>query len=476
MANAAKYNGGQTGGLTRHYERHKKEDGEYQLFKNQDIDTSRSHLNYNLAPERDGGQLAFIKQRCSEVKCQNRADVNVMVSWVVTAPKGLSEEECERFFQESYKFLNDRYGQGTDKNVISAYVHRDENQPHMHYAFVPVVTDKKKGHEKVSAKEAVARYDLQTFHPDLDEHMTAVFGRDIGVMNEATKDGNKTIEELKQETKIIQSEVRPYRQLKTDIENVGEKAKAVKIPFTDKTIVLENTADRQTAIEQAKTYIANRDALRDVRKRSRTVSDRESAVADRESAVGDRESAADKRDQQLKSRSRSLDDREGRIALKEKESDIVSMREEVLRTQEEIKGWCRVVIRLQDENEQLKKQIPSLEAKIGTLQDELIKARENITEKIREAYKGFKSAIEALNMLKYGFNDGKSNPYKAKLTDEQGRLIDGITNQASNLARTNGFSDIADDMKNRIGLSEDIKKSVKALEPKQQSRDDGPSR
>ena len=74
------------------------------------------------------------------------------------------------------------------ENVISAYVHFDEVTPHMHYAFVPVVEDKKKGGYKLSAKEAITREDLRTFHKDLSNHMERVFGRDVGILNEATKE------------------------------------------------------------------------------------------------------------------------------------------------------------------------------------------------------------------------------------------------------------------------------------------------
>ena len=84
--------------------------------------------------------------------------------------------------------------------MVSAYVHMDEVTPHMHFAFVPVVEDKKRGGYKLSAKEAVTREDLRTFHKDLSDHMERVFGRDIGILNEATKEGNKSIEELKRQT------------------------------------------------------------------------------------------------------------------------------------------------------------------------------------------------------------------------------------------------------------------------------------
>jgi peptidoglycan hydrolase CwlO-like protein len=197
MANCQKYTRAACGHLFKHYERAKDENGEYVKFGNQDIDASRTHLNYNLAPKQMNGQGGFIKERCSEVKMQNRKDVNVMCSWVVTAPKELKEDETERFFRETYKFLSERYGRD---NVVSAYVHMDEITPHIHFAFVPVVRDKKKNTLKVSAKEAIDRLELQRFHKDLSGYMENIFGRDVGILNEATKEGNKSIDELKRGT------------------------------------------------------------------------------------------------------------------------------------------------------------------------------------------------------------------------------------------------------------------------------------
>lgn len=201
LAHMMKMTRGASGHMFLHYERAKNDKGEYVRFGNQDIKSSNTVLNYNLANQDQAKrQLDFLHQRLSEVKVHNRKDVNVMVDWVVTLPQSLNNkgfEDEERFFKEAYKFLNDRYGK---ENVISAYVHMDETTPHMHYAFVPVVKDKKKGGYKLSAKEAVTREDLRTFHKDLSEHMERVFGRDIGILNEATKEGNKSIEELKRGT------------------------------------------------------------------------------------------------------------------------------------------------------------------------------------------------------------------------------------------------------------------------------------
>lgn len=198
MAHLKKFGKSATGHMTKHYERVKDEFGEYIKFGNQDIDINKTHLNYNLSPDRSN-QVEFIKNRCKEVRCLNREDVKVMCSWVVTKPKNIRESEEGEFFKETYKFLENRYGK---ENVVSAYVHKDEITPHMHFSFVPVVYDKKKELYKVSAKEKVSRNDLRSFHTDLEKHLEKYFGKEVGILNEATKEGNKSIEELKKGTAI----------------------------------------------------------------------------------------------------------------------------------------------------------------------------------------------------------------------------------------------------------------------------------
>lgn len=195
MAHVAKYTAAAAGHLCNHYGRSEDmEKSAYVIRGNENIDPSRTHLNYDLAPHREGSQIDRLHQRLSEVKVQKRADVNVLCDWVVTVPKDLPREEHTRFFSETYRFLSARYG---EQNVVSAFVHNDETTPHIHFAFVPVTEDKKKGGFKVSAKEVLTRHDLQTFHTDLDAHLERTMGHEVHVLNGATKDGNKTVAEIK---------------------------------------------------------------------------------------------------------------------------------------------------------------------------------------------------------------------------------------------------------------------------------------
>lgn len=198
MANRQKYVRGGIGHLFAHYERGKDKDGNYVQFGNQDIDTSKSHLNYNLAAQDQPlSQNDFLHKRMNEVYCLNRKNVNVMMSWVVSLPEGMNEkpiEEQKRFFNETYDFLKKRYGK---ENVISAWVHLDESgQPHMHFAYTPVCYDKKKERYSFNAKVVGSKSDLNSFHKDLDKTLIEKLGYETGVRTGETEI-NLTIKQLK---------------------------------------------------------------------------------------------------------------------------------------------------------------------------------------------------------------------------------------------------------------------------------------
>ena len=188
MAHMMKHTKASCGHMFAHFDR------KAEHISNENLDRTRTHLNYNLAIHQQMDQGEFVRKRCSEVRMQNRKDVNIMASWVVTVPKDLPLEEHKQFFQGCYDFLENRYGK---ENVVSSYVHMDEITPHMHFAFVPVVPDKKRDGFKVSAKECITRTDLQSFHQQLETHLENVLGHEVGILNEATREGNKSIAELK---------------------------------------------------------------------------------------------------------------------------------------------------------------------------------------------------------------------------------------------------------------------------------------
>lgn len=189
MAHLKKYTKMTMGHMMAHYERSATH------ISNENLDSTRTHLNYNLACEQQPeSPIDFIHGRLKEVRVLNRKDVNVFCDWVVTAPKDLESADYSQFFKSTYDFLENRYGKA---NVIGAWVHMDEVTPHMHFAFLPVCLDKKKGDFKLSAKEVITRNDLQTFHNDLQRTLEREMGKSVNVLNEATREGNVAVAELK---------------------------------------------------------------------------------------------------------------------------------------------------------------------------------------------------------------------------------------------------------------------------------------
>lgn len=166
--------------------------------ENMDIEKDRTVQNYSLLPQREISSYEYYRQRKSELYCYNRADVKVMAGWIVTAPKDLPMSEMEKFFNVTYEFLSERYG---EKNCVQAVVHNDEGgQPHIHFLFIPAAADKKHGGEKICANDVLNKAELRNFHSALQKYLLD-YGVQANILTGITKaqGGNRTVRELKQE-------------------------------------------------------------------------------------------------------------------------------------------------------------------------------------------------------------------------------------------------------------------------------------
>ena len=196
------------------------------IYKNKDIDLSKSDLNYSFIDNsKEDKAYNSLKQRLSEVKVQNRADVKVLCSWVVTLPEDVKNEDEHRFFESTYNFMCEKYGK---QNIISADVHYDESRPHLHCTFVPVVKNTAKSKSpfayKVSAKEVLTKKHLKAWHAELSEHVEADLGYKVSVITNTTT-RNKSVRELKQETaQKLQEEIDKQKELSEIAENNAREA------------------------------------------------------------------------------------------------------------------------------------------------------------------------------------------------------------------------------------------------------------
>lgn len=141
-------------GIYRHNERRNKN------YSNKNINKELSCLNYSLKDCNHSYEKKFelIKEKYN-LKGQIKTVSNIVCEYIITSDKeffnSISAEETKRYFETVYKFVCDYKNLG-EQYILSAKVHMDEETPHMHLVFIPVVhTQDKKGNDidKIACSE-----------------------------------------------------------------------------------------------------------------------------------------------------------------------------------------------------------------------------------------------------------------------------------------------------------------------------------
>lgn len=244
MANLAGYDIASYGNMLNHYTRHAGDpDQAKYTYRNGGIDKRRTHLNYAIY-EKSADLAAEVRRAVdlSDVKPRTGAKAtNVLSDLIVTLPRNERLEGREReFFEAVYRFIVENYVH--ERYVLGAWVHMDETQPHMHFAFVPLVSsvamtnDKsqplldKDGKPKLDGKgtpryKRVPKLDesgkpamhyafgqskmfdrgkLQKLHPNMEKALEQHFGFKVGI--ELEDKGEKVLSSLNQPDYIAAKE------------------------------------------------------------------------------------------------------------------------------------------------------------------------------------------------------------------------------------------------------------------------------
>ena len=189
------------GGAYRHNERI------FENHSNKDIDTSSSHLNYELTErDRELSYKSQIEDYINENKVSERAirkDAVLCDEWIITSDKAffekLDQEKTRDFFETAKNYFAENYG---EENIAYASVHLDESTPHMHMGVVPFENG------KLSSKAMFDREELKKIQDELPKYMNE-HGFDLqrGELNSEAK--HKTVAEFKKDlaTTEVQQEL-----------------------------------------------------------------------------------------------------------------------------------------------------------------------------------------------------------------------------------------------------------------------------
>ena len=130
-------------GIYRHNERRNKN------YSNKNIDKEKSYLNYSIKSPKFSYEKEFdLMREKYHLKGQIKVVSNIACEYIITSDKQffdeIGEEGTKRYFETAYNFVAEYRNLG-EEYIMSANVHLDEETPHMHLVFLPVVhtTDKK---------------------------------------------------------------------------------------------------------------------------------------------------------------------------------------------------------------------------------------------------------------------------------------------------------------------------------------------
>ena len=227
-------------------ERENERDENYKSKKNPQIDKARTPNNYHIIG-RTETYLSYIDKRIKELAPKRKIkDDAVLINSFILGSDGeffskLSEEQQKEFFRDCTMCFAERYG---EENIISAVVHKDETNPHMHLNLIPVLDG------RLCSKKLFDRKALRELQTDFHEKVGKKWGLQRGKIGSKAEHLDTVAFKLKKmkeeavtailqqseakatiaEAEQAQKEAEPVKALLEDY----EKAKSEKIPFSGK--------------------------------------------------------------------------------------------------------------------------------------------------------------------------------------------------------------------------------------------------
>lgn len=192
--NVAKFGAAGVTKMLGHYTRGKDENGEYLTYPHSEggaghIRRERTEDNYTIGECHDE---EWISERLSGVyQKPGQKDPVKMCDIVLTLPKSEDPANARQFFEAGYRALCAHYG--LHDNVVGAWVHMDEAQPHMHFAFLPISPRQSRQKPQFKEKLSTRAYwpkksSLQEMHRTMQKELDEALGRHVEVTFERSKD------------------------------------------------------------------------------------------------------------------------------------------------------------------------------------------------------------------------------------------------------------------------------------------------
>lgn len=290
-----------------------------------------NHSNENIDRERTGDNIFLKRSSGSYIRdikeiVSSRTDKKIRKNAVVMVGHTLQlggdaleipEEEQIEILRKGYEFISNRYG---ESNVISATIHRDETNPHLHVDMVPMTED-----GRLSARDVVTRQELRDVQKDFLEFMQAEYpelGFDRLDENERSFSNGlaqKDFERLSKEAEQLEQ-----AKIKHDVRDSMYNRKRSKLDDRERNIEEREKGleTRETALEERERrfeqYIRQKE--KEIKEKEQQNREKEQRNREKEQELAQKRSKIDSKAFELESREKNL--RNDETALKHSKKDF----------------------------------------------------------------------------------------------------------------------------------------------------------
>jgi len=311
-------------GVSLHFEKHKANDTAVnglqrhnervpgQKHSNEKIDDSRTADNVFLKKS-DGKFKQAVsdvieKERDKGLKGVRKDAVRMVEATVQLSGKVLDmdENEQERVLRDSYEWLKNEFG---ENNIVSAVIHKDETNMHLHFDFVPIDEEGKLSAKTIISKPKLQQYQSEFLKELQDKHATLNFKRGGGETNGLSQRDFEVLQKEREEREKELSEYSDKLDLYEDdlIEREGLleareerfKARESLLVERENKVSIKEQKVLNGSLELNKSVSSFRNdkqkfnkAIMQVQERNRA---RESALDERETKVNNKDLEADKK-------------------------------------------------------------------------------------------------------------------------------------------------------------------------------------
>lgn len=352
--------------------------------------------------------------------------------------------------------------------VYNAVIHNDEASPHMHLNFVPVASGYKRGLEKqVAFDRAITQQDptLDKEYPFEDwrekevgllekmlqergierKHVGKNEYRDVNEFKAKQREMEQ-LQEMDKELKAKLAHIEDTKVKMSEMEQI-DKRKFIKgglgslVGLSEKRVEVSK-GDYETLIRAGRQNVKLRKQNYELAMKIKAVTEREKTLDGREQELELRENEYRQKASELEQRGLALNEKEKQVdALYERQKDVNGLLERAEQANEDFKQENRA---LKATASDLRGVIENMKVKLGDYQ-----------KRLRGAYESLTNVVKAFGMFKYDNGD-----YKADLTPKQKNLVDAVSKYGELWTEKEGFPDLAEDMKNKIGISKGIESQL----------------